>query len=140
MPKKICAIDGQGGGIGATVIKYLRGTFGGAVTLIALGTNDTARAAMLKAGANLAASGENSICRVVKEADIIIGPVGITWPNAMMGEVTTEIAEAIMSSSAYKILLPFTQESAEIIGVVKEPLPHMVEKAVKLIKEVLKNV
>jgi hypothetical protein len=140
LSKKICVIDGQGGGIGATLIKYLRNDLSEAVTLIALGTNDTASSAMLKAGANLAASGENSICRTVNDADIITGPVGITWPNAMMGEVTPGIAEAIMSSFAYKILLPFTQESAEIIGVVKEPLPHMVEKAVNLIQEVLKNV
>ncbi|MGD9159557.1 MAG: DUF3842 family protein [Desulfobacteraceae bacterium] len=140
MPKKICVIDGQGGWIGATVIKYIRDTFGGAMNLIAMGTNDTASAAMLKAGANLIATGENSICRTVNDADIIIGPVGITWPNAMMGEVTPDIAEAVMSNSAYKILLPFTQESVEIIGVVKEPLPHMVDKAVTLLKEVLKNV
>ena len=140
MSKQICIIDGQGGGIGATVIKYIRDAIGEAVTLIALGTNDTASAAMLKAGADLAAAGENSICRAVNDADIIIGPVGITWSNAMMGEVTPDIAEAVMSSFAYKILLPFTQESAEIIGVVKEPLPHMVEKAVNLTKEVLKNV
>ena len=140
MPKKICVIDGQGGGIGATVIKYIRNVFGETVTLVALGTNDTASAAMLKAGANQAATGENSICRTVNKVDIITGPVGITWPNAMMGEVTTHIAEAVMSSPAYKVLLPFTQESAEIIGVVKEPLPHMVEKTVDLIKKILKNV
>ena len=136
----IMVMDGQGGGIGATVIKYIKDAFEGKVELIALGTNDTARIAMLKAGATRAATGENAICRTVDGADIIIGPVGITWPNAMMGEVTTDIAEAVMSSYAYKILLPFTQESAEIIGVIKEPLPHMVEKAVTQVKEVLKNV
>ena len=137
MTKQICVIDGQGGGIGATVIKYIKENIGDSVNLVALGTNDTASAAMLKAGANLAAAGENSICRTVNNVDIIIGAVGITWPNAKMGEVTPHIAEAVMSSPACKVLLPFTQESVEVIGVVKEPLPHMVEKAVNLIKEVL---
>ncbi|MGD9158621.1 MAG: DUF3842 family protein, partial [Desulfobacteraceae bacterium] len=78
MSKQICVIDGQGGGIGATVIKYIKNVLGEKVTMIALGTNDTASAAMLKAGASLAATGENSICRTVNDADIIIGPVGIT--------------------------------------------------------------
>ncbi len=140
MPKRICIIDGQGGGIGAAVIRSIKSNFEESITLIALGTNTIASANMSKAGANLVATGENSICRTVPEADIIIGPVGIAWPNAMMGEVTTEIAEAVVSSPAYKVLLPFTQEPVEIIGVVKEPLPHMIEKAVNLIKEVLKNV
>lgn len=140
MSKKICIIDGQGGGIGATVIKYLKDAFGDSVILIALGINDTARAAMLKAGADQVATGENSIRRAVNDVNIIIGPVGISWPNAMMGEVTVEIAEAVMSSRTCKILLPFTQESVKIIGIKKEPLPHMVEEAVNQVKEVLKNV
>ena len=140
MSKKICVIDGQGGGIGATVIKYLKDVLHDSVVLIGLGINTTASAAMLKAGANIVATGENSIRRTVTNADIIIGPVGMSWPNAMMGEVTTEMAEAIMSCTARKIFLPFTQETVEIIGVTKEPLPHMVEKAVTLVKEVLKNV
>ncbi len=140
MPKKICVIDGQGGGIGATVIKYLRDAVQDRAVLIGLGINTTASAAMLKAGANMVATGENSIRITVLDADIVIGPVGMSWPNAMMGEVTTVMAEAVMSCSARKILLPFTQEPVEIIGVMKEPLPHMVEKAVTLVKEVLKNV
>jgi hypothetical protein len=140
LPKQICVIDGQGGGIGATVIRYIKDAFGESVVLLALGTNAIATANMLKAGANRGASGENSIRRTVPDADVIIGPVGITWPNAMMGEVTAEIAGAVVSSPAYKVLLPFSQEPIEIVGVVKEPLPHMVEAAVRLIKEVIKNV
>jgi Domain of unknown function (DUF3842) len=138
--RRICVIDGQGGGIGATFIKYLRAEFRETCELIALGTNAIATAQMLKAGANKGASGENAICRTVAEVDCIIGAISITWANAMLGELTPKIAEAVMSSSARKILLPLSQEKAEIIGLAKEPLPHLVEKAVERIKEVINDV
>lgn len=140
MTKQICIIDGQGGGIGATLIKYLKEAYGESVVLIALGTNAIATAQMLKAGANKGASGENAICRTVFQVDCIIGPVAVTWANAMLGEVTPKTAEAVTSSPAVKILLPLSQESVEIVGVVKEPLPHMVQEAVKKIKEIIKHV
>lgn len=140
MTKRICIIDGQGGGIGATLIKYLKEAFGESVVLIALGTNAIATAQMLKAGANKGASGENAICRTVFQVDCIIGPIAVTWANAMLGEVTPKMAEAVTSSPAIKILLPLSQESVEIVGVVKEPLPHLVQEAVKKTKEVMKHV
>jgi len=138
--KRICVIDGQGGGIGATLIKYLRTEFGEHIELVALGTNAIATTQMLKAGANKGASGENAICRTVARADCIIGTIAITWANAMLGELTPKTAEAVMSSSAIKILLPLSQEEVEIVGLVKEPLPHMVSASLEKIKEVMKNV
>jgi hypothetical protein len=140
LAKQICIIDGQGGGIGATLIKYLKEAHGESVVLIALGTNAIATAQMLKAGANKGASGENAICRTAFQVDCIIGPIAVTWPNAMLGEVTPKIAEAVMSSPALKILIPLSRESVEIVGVVKEPLPHLVQEAVEKIKEVMKHV
>lgn len=141
MPKRICIIDGQGGGIGATLIKYLKEAYGETLELIALGTNAIAAAQMMKAGANRAASGENAICRTVYQVDGIVGPVSITWANAMLGEVTPKMAEAVMSCPALKILLPLTQERVEIVGVQKEPLPHLVQAVVDgAIKEVLNHV
>ena len=131
MPKKICVIDGQGGGIGATLIRYLKEEYGESIELIGLGTNAIATAQMLKAGANRGASGENAIRVTAMTADCILGPVGITWANAMLGEVTPQMAEAVMSSPAVKILLPLTQENVEIVGVEKEPLPHMVRAVVE---------
>ena len=138
--KRICIIDGQGGGIGATLIKYLKEAYGESVVLIALGTNAIATAQMLKAGANKGASGENAICRTVFQVDCIIGPIAVTWANAMLGEVTPKVAKAVTSSPAIKILLPLSQESVEIVGVVKEPLPHLVQEAVEKTKEVMKHV
>lgn len=140
LSKRICIIDGQGGGIGATLIKYLKEAYGESVVLIALGTNAIATAQMLKAGANKGASGENAICRTVFQVECIIGPIAVTWANAMLGEVTPKMAEAVTSSPAIKILLPLSQESVEIVGLQKEPLPHLVQEAVEKIKEVLKDV
>ncbi len=140
MTKRICIIDGQGGGIGATLIKYLKEAYGESLVLIALGTNAIATAQMLKAGANKGASGENAICRTVFQVDCIIGPIAVTWANAMLGEVTPKIAEAVTSSPAVKILIPLSQESVEIVGVAREPLPHLVQDAVETIKEMIKYV
>lgn len=139
--KRLCVIDGQGGGIGATLIKCLKETFGESVELIGLGTNAIASAQMLKAGANRGASGENAIVQTVPTADLILGPIAITWANAMLGEVTARMAAAITSSPAPKILLPLTQESVVLVGAVSEPLPHMVKRIVnEIIKEVLPDV
>ena len=140
MGNQICIIDGQGGGIGATLIKYLIPALDENVSLVALGTNAVAVANMLKAGANRGSSGENAICWGIKNTDCIIGPMGILWANAMLGEITPKMAEAVASSPARKILLPLSQEPVEIVGQSREPLPHLVQKAVLMVKEVLKNV
>jgi hypothetical protein len=138
---RICVIDGQGGGIGATLIKYLKKAYGERIELIALGTNAIATAQMLKAGANKGATGENAIVRTVADAHCIVGPIAITWANAMLGEVTPLMAEAVTTSLATRILLPLHQERVDIVGLVREPLPHLVEKVVdEKIKEVLNHV
>ena len=113
---KICVIDGQGGGIGSVLIKALRTELGEEVEILALGTNAAATSQMMKARANMGASGENAICFTVSKADIIAGPMGIILANAMMGEVTPKIAEAVSSSPAFKLLLPLTRERVEVVG------------------------
>lgn len=139
--KRICVIDGQGGGIGATLIKYLKEAYGESVELICLGTNAIATAQMLKAGANRGASGENAIVQTVVTADLIVGPISISWANAMLGEVTPMMAEAVMSGPAPKILLPLTQEPVVLVGLESEPLPHLVQRVVsEEIKEILSDV
>jgi hypothetical protein len=140
MHKRICIIDGHGGGIGATLIKYLKEAFNENNELVALGTNAIATAQMIKAGANKGASGENAICQTARQADFIIGSISIGWPNAMLGEVTPKMAEAVSSSPALKVLLPLSQERVEIVGVQKEPLPHLVQEVVNKIKEVIEDV
>lgn len=126
--KKICVIDGQGGGIGSVIIKKIKERFEEGVQVIALGTNAIATAQMLKARANKGASGSNAIVQSVRGADVIIGPVGIIVPHAMMGEVTPAIAEAVSLADARKVLLPLTQENMDIVGTSSLPLPQMVDE------------
>jgi len=125
--KTICIIDGQGGGIGSTVIKKLKEAFGEKIETIALGTNAIATAQMIKARANRGASGENSIVQTVPKVDVIIGPVSIMMAHAMLGEVTPAMAEAVSCSPAKKILLPLSQENVEIVGIADLPLPRLIE-------------
>ncbi len=141
MRKKVCVIDGQGGGIGSALIKGLKDVYGESVEILALGTNAIATAQMMKARANRGATGENAVVRTSADADVILGPVSITWANAMMGEVTPAMAEAVTSSRAAKILLPLFQEKITMVGLSGEPLPHLVDSIVQdRIKEYLKDV
>jgi len=133
----IAVIDGQGGGIGSTIIKRLRETFAEEVEIIGLGTNAMATGAMLKAGANKGASGENAIVQAVRSVDIIVGTTGIVLANSMMGELTPKMAEAITSSPALKLLLPLKIPEVEIIGAPKEPLPHLVDQLIRRIQEMI---
>jgi hypothetical protein len=137
--KSIAVIDGQGGGVGSVIIKRLRETFSEEAEVIGLGTNAMATGAMLKAGANKGASGENAIVQTVKKVDFIVGATGIILANSMMGELTPKMAEAIVSSPATKYLLPLKTPEMEIIGAPKEPLPHLVDQLVKRIQEMIGN-
>ena len=129
--KRICVIDGQGGGIGSTIIRKLKDTFCESIEIIALGTNAVATAQMLKSGANKGASGENAIIYIVRNVDLIIGPVGIIFAHAFMGELSAKMAEAIAESPAKKFLIPLSQENIEIIGISSEPLPHLVDNLIE---------
>jgi len=132
---KIAVIDGQGGGIGSLIVKRLKDELKDRCEIIALGTNAAATSAMMKSHANKGATGENAIIYNSDRVDMIIGPLSIALPNAMLGEVTGKMAAAIVSSPARKILLPLNQEGIDIAGVSKEPLPHLIELLLSRIKE-----
>lgn len=134
---KIMVLDGQGGGIGAAVIKGLRAAIGPEQEILALGTNSIATSTMMKAGANKGGTGENAIAVTAKQADVIIGPLAILMANAMMGEVTPAMAAAVSSSRAGKILIPLTQEKVTLVGVSGEPLPHLVSQVIDILKEMV---
>jgi hypothetical protein len=133
-------MDGQGGGIGSTVIKGLRESVGDELTILALGTNSIATSRMMKAGANKGGTGENAIVQTSKQVDVITGPLSILMAHAMMGEVTPQMAAAVSLSKARKILIPLTQENIRILGVSKDPLPHLVVQLVDMIKEMGEDV
>lgn len=128
---KIGVVDGQGGGIGAAIIKKIKQAFGETIEVVALGTNAIATAQMLKAKANRGACGENAIVRTVAGMDLITGSLSIVLANAMMGEVTSRMAAAVAESPAPKLLLPLTQENTTVVGLSPAPLPHLVDALVE---------
>jgi len=132
---KIAVIDGQGGGIGSLVVKRLRDELGDDVEILALGTNAAATSAMMKSRANKGATGENAIVWNANRVNVIIGPLSIVLPNAMLGEMTPRMTDAIISSEVKKVLLPLNQEGIDIIGVEREPLPHVIEKIITCVRQ-----
>ncbi|MCF8062346.1 MAG: DUF3842 family protein [Deltaproteobacteria bacterium] len=136
----LMVVDGQGGGIGAAVIRRLREVFDHGLSIYALGTNSVATSRMMKAGANKGATGENAITQTAPRVDVIIGPLAVIMPNAMMGELTPAMAEAVGTSDASKILIPLTQENITVVGVQGEPLPHLVERVVGVLREMKSHV
>lgn len=133
---RIAVVDGQGGGIGRVIVEKIRKDLPEETEIIALGTNALATSLMLKAGANEGASGEAAIVYNVPGVDLIVGPVGIVLTNSMLGELTAPMAEAIIRSSAGKVLLPVGRNNVKIIGIPEEPLPHLVDALVKEIKKI----
>jgi hypothetical protein len=128
---RMAVIDGQGGGIGTTIIKKVKESFGENLEIWALGTNAIATAQMMKSGANRGATGENAICHCIQQVDIVAGPISIAFAHSMMGEVTPAVSQAVGACRALKLLLPLTQEPVVVVGTVREPLPHLVDKLIR---------
>lgn len=103
--KRILVIDGMGGGMGRSLVTALKERFPEA-ELVACGTNALATQAMLKAGADVAVTGESAICFQVPRADAICGSFGIVVPHAMQGELSPRVAEVVAGCEIPKFLLP----------------------------------
>lgn len=134
--KKITIIDGQGGKIGKTIIEQLKKSHPGQ-ELYAIGTNAMATAAMLKAGADYGATGENPCIVNAKDSDIIIGPIGIVIANALLGEITPQIAVAIGESKAYKILIPMNKCNHHVVGCKDNGLADNIRLVCEKVEELL---
>ncbi len=132
---RIAVVDGQGGGIGVQLVKALAALENNRIEIIALGTNAVATANMLKSGANRGASGENAICVTLEHVDLVTGPATICFADSMMGEITPGIAASVSSCRAVKLLLPLRIQGVVQVGVEREPLPHLIEHTISLIKE-----
>ena len=65
----VTIIDGQGGQLGAQLVKEITRQFCD-ISITAIGTNAVATAAMLKAGASQAATGENPVVVACRKADV----------------------------------------------------------------------
>ena len=112
----ILVIDAQGGGIGKQLVSALKSNFP-AARIVAVGTNTIATSAMLKAGADDAATGENAVVVNSRRADVIAGPVGIVIADALLGEVTPLMAKAVAQSNARRILIPINHCDNIVVGV-----------------------
>ena len=126
---KIVVIDGQGGRLGGLLVERVKARLPQA-QVYALGTNTAATAAMLKAGADFGATGVNPVVRNVMDADGVLGPVGVVVANAILGEVTPAMAEAVGSCRAKKFLVPMNSCGVVVSGVEELPLPAYVARAV----------
>lgn len=135
----IAVIDGMGGGIGAQIIERLRKENFQGITIIALGSNAGATQRMIAAGADRGATGENAVRVTVASVDFILGPIGIVLPNAMMGEITPAIAEAVFNTRARKYLLPIAQPHFKIIGLGPMNMNELIGETISEISRCIKS-
>ncbi len=131
---KILVIDAQGGGIGRQLVTGIKEKISDAF-ITAVGTNSAATSAMLKAGADVAATGENAVKVGARKADVIVGPIGIVIADSLYGEITPEMAVAVGSSDAKKVLIPINHCDNVIAGVPDLSVGRLIESAIKLIAE-----
>lgn len=127
---KLLIIDGQGGGVGRELIENIKNTFPDA-EITAVGTNPMATQAMIKAGADHAATGENAVVVACRTADWIIGPIGIVIADSLYGEITPKMAKAVGQSTAKRILLPMNQCDNIVVGVPELKLSRLVGEVLK---------
>lgn len=133
---KVVVIDGQGGRLGQLIVEEIVKEKL-PCELYAVGTNSIATSVMLKAGASYGATGENPVKVVCRDADVIIGPIGIIAADSLLGEVTPEMAAAIGRSRAVKLLLPVSQCNNQVVGVQPLSMNELVKEAVKRLKGLL---
>lgn len=133
---KITIIDGQGGRIGKSVIEQIKKKHSD-LELYAIGTNSIATSAMLKAGADYGATGDNAVIVNAADSDIIVGPIGIVFANALLGEITPAIATAVSASKAYKILIPVNRCNHFVAGCAEAPMSEYIRIAVEKIESML---
>ena len=134
---KVVVIDGQGGRLGQLLVEAIRKE-GLACDLTVIGTNSIATATMLKAGATAGATGENPVVVACREADVILGPIGILAADSLLGEVTPAMATAVGQSRALKLLLPVSHCNNQVVGTRPMPLPELVKEAVARLKDLCK--
>ena len=129
MAMRLLVIDGQGGGVGSRLVASLREKELPNVEVICVGTNVLATNAMLKAGADAGATGENAVVYNAARADVILGPIGLLLANAMLGEITPQMARAISESSAQKLLIPVSKCAVSVMGLENQTLSAYIAQA-----------
>lgn len=130
---RLLVIDGQSGRMGQVLIERIRSA-GLPCEIIAVGTNAIATSAMLKAGADAGATGENPVLVNCRSADVIAGPIGILAADSLLGEVTPAMAVAVGQSPAQKLLLPVNHCKNLVVGTQSMTLSRLMDEAVELLR------
>lgn len=125
---KIVVIDGQGGKMGTAIIQELL-TSHVSADIIAVGTNSSATCSMISARPTAGATGENAVIVNCRDADYIIGPIGIVIADALYGEITPAMAAAVGRSRGKRILIPSARCNTHVVGVQE----HSLNEYIKLI-------
>ena len=132
----VVVVDGQGGGMGRGLVESIKKKWP-KLHVRAVGTNSLATSAMLRAGADDGATGENAVVFNARQADLLLGPIGILTPNGLLGEVSPAMAEAVGGSEAVKILLPSQRCSIRLAVGDPQPLQFYLDQALRLLEEEL---
>lgn len=130
---QIVVIDGQGGSVGKALVEALKRQFN-SIEILAIGTNTLATGAMLQGGADRAATGENPVIVASRNAQVIIGPIGIIIADSLHGEISPAMATAVTQSGAQKILIPVTRCNVSVVGRESLPLSELIALAVAEVK------
>lgn len=133
---KVVVIDGQGGRMGQLLVKRIKEE-SLPCEVLAVGTNAIATSAMLKAGADTGATGENAVLVACRTADVIVGPVAILIADALLGEITPVMARAVGQSGVTKLLLPVNQCENIVVGIKDLTLTKLVEEAVEMLRSMI---
>ena len=75
--------------------------------------------------------------RSIQKADLIIGSLGIVLPGSLSGEVTPEVAMAVLQAHGRKILLPINRHRVEVVGADAPTLGPLIEQTVRRVQALL---
>lgn len=135
---KILVIDGQGGKLGAQIINLIKSKNNSNLEIIGVGTNAMASEAFLKAKADVVATGENPVIVCARDADIIIGPIGIVIADSLYGEITPAMALAVSQSKATKLLIPINKCNNIIVGITDNSMKNIFDQISDYIDKLVK--
>lgn len=136
---RVVVIDGQSGRMGQVLIERIKAA-SLPCEVVAVGTNAIATSAMLKAGADAGATGENPVLVNCRDADVIAGPIGILAADSLLGEITPAMAAAVGRSRARKLLLPVNHCSNVVVGTQSMTLSRLMDEAVELLRAMCREV
>ena len=137
---RVCVIDGRGGGLGSRLVTGLQSELGQGHHIVAVGTNTVAAAAMKQAGAMQVGVGSRAMADMLPTVDVIITSLNLVLPGAMLGEVTPEIAQAILGARATKVLLPLNRARVEIVGAGPCTLEMLIAQSVSRVRSLVSSV